>query len=91
MTPKQEAILDLAVEQVLSPALTHVNQSFVQTMLSHGLSIEAIMTELVLSGEVERSYRLLREVGFVGQMGFHSHTSQYGHLSRRGCIGAASR
>jgi len=84
MTPKQEAVLDLAVEQVLSPALTHVNQAFVQTMLSQGISVEAITTELVLSGEIERSYRLLREVGFVGQMGFHSPTSQYGQLSRRG-------
>jgi len=84
MTPKQEAVLDLAVEQVLSPALTHVNQTFVQTMLAHGISMEAIMTELILSGEIERSYRLLREVGFAGQMGFHSPTSQYGQLSRRG-------
>jgi ketol-acid reductoisomerase len=84
MTPKQEAVLDLAVEQVLSPALTHVNQTFVQTMLGHGISMEAIMTELVLSGEIERSYRLLREIGFAGQMGFHSPTSQYGQLSRRG-------
>jgi ketol-acid reductoisomerase len=46
--------------------------------------MEAIMTELVLSGEVERSYRLLREIGFVEQMEFHSPTSQYGQLSRRG-------
>lgn len=84
LTPKQEAVLDLAVEQVLSPALVHVNQSFVATMLAHGIPLEAVMTELVLSGEVERSYRLLREVGFVGQFGFHSPTSQYGQLARRG-------
>ena len=84
MTAQQEAILDLAVEQVLSPALTHVSQAFVMTMLSHGIPMEAIMTELVLSGEVERSYRLLREIGFVEQMEFHSPTSQYGQLSRRG-------
>jgi ketol-acid reductoisomerase len=84
LTPKQEAILDLAVEQVLSPALTHVNQTFVATMLQQGIPLEAILTELVLSGEVERSYRLLREVGYTGQFGFHSPTSQYGQLSRRG-------
>jgi ketol-acid reductoisomerase len=84
LTPKQEAVLDLAVEQVLSPALTHVNQSFVATMLQQGIPLEAILTELVLSGEVERSYRLLREVGYTGQFGFHSPTSQYGQLSRRG-------
>lgn len=84
LTPRQEAVLDLAVEQVLSPALTHVNQSFVATMLQQGIPLEAILTELVLSGEVERSYRLLREVGYTGQFGFHSPTSQYGQLSRRG-------
>jgi ketol-acid reductoisomerase len=84
LTPRQEAVLDLAVEQVLSPALTHVNSAFVHTMLGEGIPLEAIMTELVLSGEIERSYRLLREVGFAAQMEFHSPTSQYGQLSRRG-------
>jgi len=84
LTPHQEAVLDLAVEQVLSPALTHVNQTFVATMLAHGIPLEAVMTELVLSGEVERSYRLLREIGYAGQFGFHSPTSQYGQLTRRG-------
>jgi ketol-acid reductoisomerase len=84
LTPKQEAVLDLAVEQVLSPALAHVNQTFVTTLLGQGIPLEAVMTELILSGEVERSYRLLREVGFTGQFGFHSPTSQYGQLSRRG-------
>lgn len=84
LTPKQEAVLDLSVEQLLSPALTHVNQAFVVTMLQLGIPMEAILTELYLSGEVERNYRLLREVGFVGQLGLHSPTSQYGQLSRRG-------
>jgi ketol-acid reductoisomerase len=71
MTAMQETILDLGVEQVLSPALTAVNNAFVQTMLEHGIPVEAIVTELVLSGEVERTYRF-------------SPTSQYGQLSRRG-------
>ena len=84
MTAKQEAILDLAVEQALSPALTHVNTAFVTTMLEQGIPMEAIVTELVLSGEVERTYRLLREQGFARQMEYHSPTSQYGQLSRRG-------
>jgi ketol-acid reductoisomerase len=88
LTPRQEAVLDLAVEQVLSPALTHVNSAFVRAMLDEGIPLEAILTELVLSGEVERSYRLLREIGFAAQMGFHSPTSQYGQLSRRGIYDA---
>ena len=80
----QEAVLDLGVEQVLSPALTAVNNAFVQTMIEHGIPIEAIIIELVLSGEVERTYRLLREVGYAVQSEFHSPTSQYGQLTRRG-------
>lgn len=84
MTPHQEAVLDLAVEQVLSPALAHVSGAFVSTMLERDIPLEAILTELYLSGEVERNYRLLRERGFVRQLGLHSPTSQYGQLSRRG-------
>lgn len=84
LTPMQEAILDLGVEQVLSPALTAVSNAFVQVMSERGVPIEAIITELVLSGEVERTYRLLREVGYAVQSEYHSPTSQYGQLSRRG-------
>jgi ketol-acid reductoisomerase len=84
LTAMQEAVLDLGVEQVLSPALTAVNTAFVQTMLENGIPLEAIVTELVLSGEVERTYRLLREVGYAVQSEFHSPTSQYGQLTRRG-------
>ncbi len=84
LSPLQEAVLDLGVEQVLSPALTAVNNAFVQVMVEHGIPLEAIVCELVLSGEVERTYRLLREVGYAVQSEFHSPTSQYGQLSRRG-------
>jgi ketol-acid reductoisomerase len=84
LSPRQEAVLDLAVEQALSPALTHVNNAFVQVMLEQGIPIEAVVTELVLSGEVERTYRLLREEGYAKQSEYHSPTSQYGQLTRRG-------
>jgi ketol-acid reductoisomerase len=86
LTPRQEAILDLSVEQLLSPALTHVTGAFVATMLEQGIPLEAVLTELYLSGEVERNYRLLREIGFVRQLELHSPTSQYGQLSRRGAF-----
>ncbi|MGO8872631.1 MAG: ketol-acid reductoisomerase [Acidimicrobiales bacterium] len=84
LTAMQEAVLDLGVEQVLSPALTAVNTAFVQTMIEREIPIEAVITELVLSGEVERTYRLLREVGYAVQSDYHSPTSQYGQLTRRG-------
>jgi ketol-acid reductoisomerase len=82
LDPMQEAVLDLAVEQALSPALRRVNESFVQVMIEKGIPIEAIVTELVLSGEVERTYRLVRLEGGAAQTTHHSPTSQYGQLSR---------
>jgi ketol-acid reductoisomerase len=82
LTAMQEAVVDLGVEQVLSPALRHVSQSFVAVMLEQGIPLEAILTELFLSGEVERSYRLMRLEGYAVQMEYHSPTSQYGQLSR---------
>jgi ketol-acid reductoisomerase len=77
-------VLDLGVEQALSPALTSVHTTFVQVMLEQGIPLEAVLTELVLSGEVERTMRLVRESGYAAQFGYHSPTSQYGQLSRRG-------
>ena len=82
MTATQEAVLDLAVEQALSPALRRVSSSFVQVMMEHDIPLEAILTELFLSGEVERTYRLLRTEGYAAQMEYHSPVSQYGQLSR---------
>ena len=82
LTARQEAILDLAVEQALSPALRRVSESFVGVMMGEGIPLEAILTELFLSGEVERTYRLLRLEGYAAQMEHHSPTSQYGQLSR---------
>jgi ketol-acid reductoisomerase len=84
MTAMQEAVLDLAVEQALAPALTRVNGAFVQVMLEHDIPLEAVVTELVLSGEVERTMRLVRESGYAAQFEYHSPTSQYGQVSRRG-------
>lgn len=83
MTPEQEAVLDLAVEQALSPALRHVSQSFVGVLSERGIPLEAILTELFLSGEVERTYRLLRTEGYAAQMEHHFPVSQYGQLSRQ--------
>lgn len=87
LTAEQEAILDLAVEQAFSPAMRRVSESFVQVMLERGIPIEAVITELVLSGEVERTYRLVRLEGGAAQMLYHSPTSQYGQMSRAGRFG----
>ena len=83
MTAMQEAVLDLGVEQALSPALTMVNGMFTRVMLEQGIPLEAIIVELSLSGETERTMRLIRESGYAHQFEFHSPTSQYGQVSRR--------
>src|SRR5213079_2028646 len=79
LTPMQEAVLDLGVEQALSPMLRRVNESFITVMIEQGSPIEAF-----LSGEVERTYRLVRLEGGAAQTLHHSPTSQYGQLSRVG-------
>jgi ketol-acid reductoisomerase len=84
MTPRQEAVLDLAMEQLFAPAMARVSTSFVALMVGAGIPLEAIMTELMLSGEIERNYRLLRLEGYANQMRYHSPTSQYGQMSRAG-------
>ena len=83
LTPRQEAVLDLSQEQVMAPMMTHLNGEYVRCLMEEGIPLEAIITEMLLSGEHERTMRLVREIGYVGQFGFHSPTSQYGQLSRR--------
>jgi ketol-acid reductoisomerase len=88
LTPRQEAILDLAEEQVRAPVMTHITTSYIQCLLEHGIPLEAIIVETLLSGETERTMRLVREKGYAYQFGFHSPTSQYGQLSRREAFAA---
>ncbi|MBM3659637.1 MAG: ketol-acid reductoisomerase [Actinobacteria bacterium] len=84
MSPMQEAVLDLAVEQALAPALTMVNGMFTRVMLEHGIPLEAVIAELSLSGENERTMGIIRRHGYAHQFEFHSPTSQYGQVVRRG-------
>jgi ketol-acid reductoisomerase len=78
----QEALLDLAVEQVLAPALRRINLAFTSVLMERGIPLEGILAELFLSGEMERTMRLLRLDGYAAQMAHHSPASQYGQLSR---------
>jgi ketol-acid reductoisomerase len=83
LTFHQEAMIDLFMEQAIAPALGQVWQAGAMALLEVGLPLEAILVEFVLSGEVERTYRALREIGYEKQAELHSQTSQYGTLSRR--------
>jgi ketol-acid reductoisomerase len=82
MTFRQEAIIDLFVEQGIAPALQKVWRDAAMVLLEAGIPLEGILAEFYLSGEIERTYRAMREIGPTRQWQLHSQTSQYGTMSR---------
>lgn len=82
LTFAQEAELDLFTEQAFGPAFGQVLMSAIQTLIDSGYPVEAVMVELILSGEFAYSLQKIVELGFFPQMELHSHTSQYGSMTR---------
>jgi len=82
MTMKQEATLDLFTEQAFGPAFGRVMGAAIGSLMEAGYPIEAILMELTLSGEMAYSLLKTREVGSAAQHELHSHTSQYGTMTR---------
>jgi len=82
MSMHDEATLDLFTEQAFGPAFGNVLLSAVDTLVNAGYPPEAVLLELILSGEFEYTFSKIREVGMLEQMEYHSTTSQYGSLSR---------
>jgi ketol-acid reductoisomerase len=77
-----EATLDLFSEQAFGPAFGRVMMAAVDTLTAAGYPPEAVLMELYLSGELAYSFQKMRELGAVRQHELHSHTSQYGTISR---------
>lgn len=82
LTFAQEAELDLFTEQAFGPAFGQILLSAIQTLIDAGYPVEAVMIELILSGEFAYSMQKIVEIGFFKQMELHSHTSQYGSMTR---------
>lgn len=82
MSFAEEAELDLFTEQGFGPAFGQVLLSAIQTLVDAGYPVEAVMMELILSGEFAYSLEKIVELGFFPQMELHSHTSQYGSMTR---------
>jgi len=82
MSMHDEASLDLFTEQGFGPAFGAVFGSAVRTLVDAGYPPEAVLLELLLSGELAYSLEKGREVGMARQHEFHSHTSQYGTITR---------
>lgn len=79
---EQEAALDLFTEQGFGPAFGQVLMASMQTLIDAGYPEEAVLVELLLSGEFAYSMGKIRELGFFKQMELHSTTSQYGSMTR---------
>ena len=84
MSFHDEACLDLFTEQAFGPAFGRVMLSAVQTLVDRGYPPEAVLLELYLSGELAYAFRKISEVGMLAQLDYHSHTSQYGSITRAG-------
>ena len=77
-----EATLDLFTEQAFGPAFGRVLMCAIDTLVEAGFPPEAVLMELYLSGELAYSFGKMREMGAMRQHELHSHTSQYGTISR---------
>jgi ketol-acid reductoisomerase len=82
MTMHDEATLDLFTEQAFGPAFGRVMMTAIETLVEAGYPPEAVLMELYLSGEMAYSFLKIRERGMLKQHELHSHTSQYGTISR---------
>ena len=82
MTMLDEATLDLFTEQAFGPAFGRVMMTAIDTLVDAGYPPEAVLMELYLSGEMAYSFQKIRELGMLKQHELHSHTSQYGTITR---------
>ncbi len=78
----EETELDLFQEQALWPLLVRSILMAFEFLVANGFPPEMVALEMYGSGEGAEIFREMGRVGFFKQMKFHSHTSQYGTLSR---------
>ena len=79
---RQEAELDLFSEQGFGPAFGNLLMNSIQLLVGEGYPVEAVLMELFMSGEFEYTLNKMVQEGVIEQMDFHSHTSQYGSMTR---------
>jgi ketol-acid reductoisomerase len=82
VTFKDETMLDLLAEQAIWPMITSVITEAFRFEIEKGHPAEASLVELYLSKEPAYMLEKMAEMGLFKQMPLHSHTSQYGQLSR---------
>jgi ketol-acid reductoisomerase len=78
----QEAALDLFTEQGFGPLMGVAFRQAIEFLIEEGYPPEAVLMELYMSGELGYTYQRAADTGLLAQMDFHSHTSQYGSMTR---------
>jgi len=82
VTMQQETMMDLFAEQATWPMIENILVEAFEYQVKMGLPPEAVLSELYLSKEPAYMFEKMADVGFFKQLPLHSHTSQYGQLSR---------
>ena len=82
LTMAQEAHLDLFTEQGFGPTFGLALRQSIELLVEQGYPPEAVLMELYMSGELAYTAERFVDTGLVAQMDFHSHTSQYGSMTR---------
>lgn len=79
---REETLIDLFAEQMLWPGINKLCLLYFGKLVANGCDPDIVATELHLSGEFLEIARAMIVHGFFQQLKLHSHTSQYGQLSR---------
>jgi ketol-acid reductoisomerase len=82
VTMKDETMLDLLAEQAIWPMIMSVITEAFKFEVEKGHPAEASLVELYISREPAYMFAKMAELGLFKQMPLHSHTSQYGQMSR---------
>lgn len=79
---EQESQLDLFVQQAILPALHHVMTTAAAVLLELGYPPEAVMLDLIISGEFTDYLSRVSQMGLLPALRLSSLTGQYGIFSR---------
>jgi len=82
LTLAEEAHLDLFTEQGFGPMMGLALRQSIELLVEQGYPAEAVLVELYASGELGYAFQRAADTGLFAQNEFHSHTSQYGSMTR---------
>ncbi len=82
MSMQQESQLDLFVQQAILPAFHHVMTTAAELLLEMGYPPEAVMMDMIISGEFTDYLSRVSQLGLLHAMRLSSLTGQYGIFSR---------